>query len=326
LAGTIAVIALSSLPSNASIATPTNTPISVLPCSDLRPNAVYSIKPLFLRLGAQSSFRLNAQEASPLVSFKHPRFDTVIDVGAFDGVDYTLPGFRAGYDVYSFEFAPSNQERLLHTLQNAGLVEGTHFSVIRPVPGAIPAFEKMPCPHVYVFFAGASSKNTGFAQRQNDASRNPETTEVGAASTSEGALPVLRLDDVVPADAAVFALKIDSQGHEPFVLEGSQALLAHGRVHMLVLEWWPAGIIKQGVADGGKAALRGLYDLGAECFDLRTHIGYIPLDRPSELGAWVDFLAAVPHSADRSAEGHFIGDPIGGWEDLVCMLNNGDKV
>lgn len=95
---------------------------------------------------------------------------------------------------------------------------------------------------------------------------------------------------------------------------------------MIVLEWWPAGIIKQGVADGGKLALRELYKIGAECFDFRTHVGYVPLDRPSEISAWVDFLLAVPRNSERSAEGHWLGDPIGGWEDLVCVLDRGDKL
>lgn len=62
----------------------------------------YYINPLYLRLGSTNSFRLDADKKSPLVSFKHPHFDTVVDVGAFDGTDYTLPSFRAGYDVYSF--------------------------------------------------------------------------------------------------------------------------------------------------------------------------------------------------------------------------------
>ncbi len=45
------------------------------------------------------------QEGNEVSALLQPRrypfyYDVVIDVGAYDGVDYTLPAFQAGYRVY----------------------------------------------------------------------------------------------------------------------------------------------------------------------------------------------------------------------------------
>jgi hypothetical protein len=69
----------------------------------------------------------------------------------------------------------------------------------------------------------------------------------------------------------------------------------------------------QGHADGGKAALAKLYSQGVQCFDLATHPVYVPNHRPSEINAWTDHLLAVPRIAPPQ------GDPIGGWEDVLCL-------
>lgn len=44
-----------------------------------------------------------ADKASTYLNRKSPHWDTVIDAGAFDGSDYTLPAYKQGYNVYSFE-------------------------------------------------------------------------------------------------------------------------------------------------------------------------------------------------------------------------------
>jgi hypothetical protein len=72
-------------------------------------------------------------------------------------------------------------------------------------------------------------------------------------------------------------------------------------------------MLAQGNMDGGKAALHSLFDAGAQCYDLGTHKGYNFASRPSELDAWVDYLLAVPHAEPPA------GDPLGGWDDVVCM-------
>lgn len=206
--------------------------------------------------------------------------------------------------------------KVLGTLKNAGLIQDTHFSVIEVTPGQVPSVPRKPTPHIYFFKAGVSNVNAGFSVRGNtEMGGAAEGMEVGQQTSDASAYPVVRIEDVVPLDSKVFILKMDVQGHEPFALEGARKLLnSKGAVHMLSLEWWPSGMQKQGVADGGLEALTKLYDAGATCYDLGTHPRYINADRPSSLAAWTQFLLDVPKSGPN-------GDIIGGWEDLVCTFS-----
>ena len=52
------------------------------------------------------------------------------------------------------------------------------------------------------------------------------------------------LDDIVPPFAGTAAIKIDTQGAEPFVIEGGARTLAQAQ--LLVLEFWPYGISRLG--------------------------------------------------------------------------------
>jgi len=128
----------------------------------------------------------------------------------------------------------------------------------------------------------------------------------------------VRLDDVIPAWARVWVLKLDVQGREPQALAGARALLAARRVHALVAEWWPAGIVAQGTADGGAAALEALVDGGAACFDMGTHesnaLAGMGIDRPSRIRDWVAALLAVPRTPPPG------GDPSGAFDDVLCQL------
>ncbi len=55
----------------------------------------------------------------------------------------------------------------------------------------------------------------------------------------------VRLDDVVPGDARVAVIKLDTQGTEHHVLAGAQALLARDRP-VILTEFWPRGLQDRG--------------------------------------------------------------------------------
>ena len=267
-------------------------------------------------------------------------YNAVIDGGAFDATDYTLPAFRAGYSVFTFELSPSNRPLVLNTFRNAGLIEGRDFTVIRPVPGEVPKppAKKEGGPHIYFFEAGLSSTNTGVAVKMhstliaNEAfevagANSPDSTfcsssELRATDTSRAqstCAALIRLDDVLPSWARFWVLKLDVQGHEPYALEGAKKTLAErGKVHALSLEWWPTGIVSQGISDGGIASLRSLYDLGAICFDVGTvdanKIPGLGVERPSTIEAYTAALLSAPRTQGPG------GDPIGAWDDLYCQL------
>ena len=61
----------------------------------------YTVNPLVLLLG--SPITAQANKASSLIQPRDGAWDTVVDAGAFDAVDYTIPAFQNGYNVYSFE-------------------------------------------------------------------------------------------------------------------------------------------------------------------------------------------------------------------------------
>jgi hypothetical protein len=262
--------------------------------------------------------------ASFMASVKHKSWNAVLDAGAFDGTDYTLPAYRAGYDVFTFEMSPENQGRVLASFKGSGLVEDTDFTIIRPVPGVTPQPPRRAAkqPHVYLFFAGVSSANRGMRMRYNlimqGAAAAFELTGDSCIDTRPDCVPTVRIDDIIPTWAHLWIFKLDVQGHEPHAVQGAMRLLASGRVHSLIMEWWPAGIISGGIADGGVAALTALYDLGARCFDIGTTATNLDKafgpDRPSALREWTDALLAVPRTKPPG------GDIIGGWDDIICNM------
>lgn len=259
-----------------------------------------------------------------MASVKHNSWNAVLDAGALDGSDYTMPAYKAGYEVFSFEMSPMNQITLVGTLQSNGLKEGVDYTIFRPSPGVpcTPPVRAPKSPHVYLFFAGVSSANRGMSIRFNPImGQEGAGMEVGGdcADDSQDCVPVVRIDDVIPSWARFWIFKLDVQGHEPQALDGAKKLLSSGRVHSLMMEWWPTGMIGQGTPDGGVSALSALYDLGAHCFDLGTHkpnqIPSLGVDRPSELHQWTNTFLSVPHHPPPG------GDPIGAWDDLMCTLS-----
>jgi len=281
------------------------------------------ISPL-LRAAGGLAKKAGVSGVSYMASVAHPRYNAVLDAGAFDGSDYTLPAFRAGYSVFSFEMAPENQNRVVATLMGAGLREGADYTVIRPTPGARPSPPARAAAqaHIYLFFAGVSSSNSGvkvgYNSIMNGAGEGIEVAGPCSGAGDASCSPVVRIDDVIPDWAQLWIFKLDVQGHEPQALAGAAALLASRRVHSLMMEWWPAGMMEQGTADGGVAALNALYALGAQCFDVGTSEGnQMPgtgIDHVTSVPAWTAAMLAVPRHTPPG------GDPIGAWDDLMCTM------
>lgn len=84
-----------------------------------------------------------------------------------------------------------------------------------------------------------------------------------------------------------------------------------------MVEWWPKAFQTQGVADGGKAALKQLYDMGTQCFDVGAH-PWSFAERPSEVDSWVDNLLRDDPSVNSDIA------KMGLWEELACMCSTPD--
>jgi FkbM family methyltransferase len=52
----------------------------------------------------------------------------------------------------------------------------------------------------------------------------------------------VRLDDVVSKLGAVFLIKVDTQGFEPFVFLGLQESIRQQKIHYMLFEYWPKGM------------------------------------------------------------------------------------
>ncbi|KAI9190846.1 S-adenosyl-L-methionine-dependent methyltransferase [Polychytrium aggregatum] len=240
-----------------------------------------------------------AFETSPIFKGdKHPDYDLVVDVGTYDGADFTIPAYKKGYTVFSFELSPQNQALTLDNFAKLGLAPGKDYTVVDVVPGTVPDVNTSKRPHIYFFKAGASNRTVGVS-----AAKDGVFTEV---SHTPGSLPIVRIDDIIQPNERVYLFKVDAQGHEYPVTDGARQLLQNN-VHSLQIEFWPTGIQKNG--DDPKKLLHNIYDWGYQCFDMGFHSDYIPYNRPSDISGFVDHLLTVPPSKD----------PIGGWEDMICI-------
>jgi hypothetical protein len=156
-----------------------------------------------------SSLLLGRQQPTP-----HPKYTTIIDAGAFNGRDFTIPGFQRGLRVFSFEMSPENRHKVIGQMRAAGLVESRDCTIIRVSKNSaaqkmtleppMTAFDKIP--HIYFFEAGLSNQ-FGWATASN---RGGEMAGVGVPSNMQevSAIPLLRLDDIVPINEQIFILKV----------------------------------------------------------------------------------------------------------------------
>lgn len=227
---------------------------------------------------------------------KHPNYDVVVDVGAFDASDYTIPAYSVGYTVFCFELSPLNQARVLKTFQQKGLIEGTNFTIVRANPLS---FDYSKRPHIYFFPFGISD-------RQGPVYVSDEAEMAGIAHGETGEKSyTYSIDDIIGDGEKVYLFKSDTQGHEYGVFHGAATLLRRS-VKLIHLEFWPKGLRDNG-ADP-VLLLKFLINNGFSCYNAGTHPLYVPLTYPQDVEGFVNFLESVPPSMD----------PIGGWEDIFC--------
>ena len=217
----------------------------------------------------------------------------VVDVGACDGSDWTIPAvLKRGHTVLAFE--PVNTERFLQTARSSGL-EPT--LVDRPMANYGGG-------KIFLFAAGASDRDGSVRIHSTGelASVVPQDFYPTVPSASRD-VPVWRLDTIVRGQT-IHLLKIDTQGSELAVLRGAEALFRENRINMVELEFWPKGITKGGYDP--VAVLDFLHNHGFVCFDYSRN-RHISPDRPSDFEG---FVAAF----DTERDGGF-----GAWDELICF-------
>jgi FkbM family methyltransferase len=132
--------------------------------------------------------------------------DTFVDVGANVGL-YTLLAAECGCRVIAVEPAPDMAMRLRHHVRLNG------------------------CADVVVYECALMDKPGRVRMVGPDANRRSAQSSAG-----EGSVEARTLDEVM-GSSSIRGMKIDVEGNERLVLEGSAALLADGRVELIQLEW-----------------------------------------------------------------------------------------
>jgi FkbM family methyltransferase len=198
----------------------------------------------------------------------------VVDVGANDGRDYTLPAALLGHRVYSFEPTFSSYERILKRIAAAApnvshVVDGNGFT--QRARGT-----------VYLRPRIAVSNESG------NATFTESRDQQGVSNSLHGlrALPrnarkkaqtatvqLTTLDHVLAEETqGIFLLKIDAQGHEYHVLQGAIAYIRSHPVYYILLEYYPKGL-RAGGTDPLDLLRLLQHELGYQCFDLRCRPG-----------------------------------------------------
>ena len=230
----------------------------------------------------------------------------VVDVGANDGRDYTLPPATLGHRVYSFEPTVSNYGQILRRIAKAA-PNVSHTTELASFTAAPPGT-------VYLRQGLAVSNRTGHAtftatpkahgvsNSLNGLKALPRTARKNAVTTS---VELTTLSAVLSAEeSGVFLLKIDAQGHEYHILQGAREYIMARPVHYILLEYYPKGLRAGGVDPLDLLRLLQ-YDLGYQCFDMRCD-GSKSWGRARSLQ---QFVRAYPHMTSNE---------FGTWTDLLC--------
>ncbi|XXQ33446.1 Methyltransferase FkbM domain-containing protein [Plasmodiophora brassicae] len=285
----------------------------------INPPPPYFINDAFRRVGyvggtAKQVSRLLERDTAVMAPY-----DTVVDIGAFDGVDYTVPAYKLGYIVYTFEPDPQNRNRLLSSIHGEGWKEGADYTLIVPTASTTIADIRAQVDqvlkvqqhrkHIFVIGAGCGGERATFALTKSEELAEVVPIQQGTVlDPSARTVEIVPLQGIIPDDAMIYILKVDVQGHEKAVFDGSGGRPLFDRVRSLALEFWPEGLHSRG--SDPVAVLERIYaEYGMTCYDMGFHEKYIPANRDGEIGAYVRFLLGIPRSLDI----------LGGWEDLVCM-------
>jgi FkbM family methyltransferase len=208
--------------------------------------------------------------------------DVFVDVGANMGY-YTIKiGARVGPEgrVYSFEPNPETYEFLRDNVM-------------------INAFESRACLSKAAVGETAGEAWLSFERREPGGS-TLRTEQLDLEN--EMCVPVVRLDDAIPADQPVHLVKIDVEGFEPLALKGMKGLLARSLDAAVVVELshvlWsrfgdPVALLSE-AAEG-----RDIYRI--------HHSGHLQLLPKNDPGSvlepdFVSYLLLLPPTAERRAQ------------------------
>ena len=234
----------------------------------------------------------------------------IVDIGAHDASDFTIPAAQLGHRVYMYEPTAHKAENILGKLDGLGIA---HTSELK-------GFARAKSGTVLFRSATAVSEAAGWAMFFF----TPPGQALGVAnSLSRGAMPtrqrhisrqanvtLVSLDDELAAEAdGVYMLKIDAQGNELSILRGAKGYLTSHSVPIVHLEYNPKGLAAASASPLELLTLLTV-ELGYTCFDMRegtkANGEHVP---PLALNAFVKKYSGHPN--DNHGYGRFT--------DLQCI-------
>eukprot|EP00929_Paragymnodinium_shiwhaense_P054191 TRINITY_DN27154_c0_g3_i2.p1 TRINITY_DN27154_c0_g3~~TRINITY_DN27154_c0_g3_i2.p1 ORF type:complete len:499 (+),score=66.30 TRINITY_DN27154_c0_g3_i2:98-1594(+) len=258
----------------------------------------------------------------------------IVDVGVFDGTDWSMECVSAGAVVLGFEPSIKNrrlfEERFPDTLQ-ARLAEAVppagcrDYTMIRMEPGEqmprlpwadLYPYKSQSCAeshgHAYIIAAAAGerAKALNVTTRYDYTSMADQGYMKGPPDMATEEVAMVTLDSIfgsylapsgmVPA-AWIDILKIDAEGYEMGALRGAERLLAEGRVRYLVLEFHPGMLGTTGTDPKGMLDFLRHY-----CFLCHS----LKIDRPHSFDEFVERYTSDPEALPMQG--------LGMLEDLIC--------
>jgi hypothetical protein len=173
------------------------------------------------------------------------------------------------------------------------------------------------------FTAGAGG-SSGFSMPLEEAKARgrANSTCAGANTLCKNprriSVPVLRLDDAIDED--LWALKMDTQGHEGHALLGASRLFARRAVAHTFLEFDPKLMRRGGMAP--RTVLELLHAHGFVCFDVRnSQVAHWALtrDHPSDAAAYLAAMDANEAAHLRRRKPPMWAAAFGAFDDLACV-------
>ena len=206
----------------------------------------------------------------------HSAAGTLIDVGANIGLVAIAVAERSRAHCIAIEPEPHNARVLARNVARHGLTRRIE---------------------LHELALDAQAGHVTLALGDHNSGDNRVVPGPGAANAPRVTVPAARLDDVLAGRTLQrpCVMKIDTQGAEARVLRGAEHVLA--QVDALVVEYWPAGLLRAG--DSAQALFALLVQFPyAGLLDARGS-----LDRLEPTAAFLHRLAWIPQ--DGSDEGFF---------------------
>lgn len=164
----------------------------------------------------------------------------VIDVGAYDGSDVTIPALVRGFKVLTYEPVQSKADAIDIGISLANVSVTCDHDITR--------FRQLRAGEAW-FCAGVAASNVTGTGIMYLSDGYGDSLASGAAKNHQSIkhtqpIDLQRIDSIVDED--VLLLKVDAQGHEIEVLKGAIGVFQYHRVYFVQLEFYPKGLIASG--------------------------------------------------------------------------------